>query len=181
VVARDDYQSGGLWRYAETVRFAYKVAVSIMKRALKPMSTGISDRPFALGVVMVLAASLAACGQSSTANQSALADAETQARSKAADDGKIDCMPAGETAFLRACDIERGRDDDGAMTLIIRHPDGGFRRLLIANDGRGVIAADGAEQAVVTTISPREIEVALGGNRYRLPATVKPGAAAATQ
>jgi len=145
------------------------------------MSTRISDRPFVLGAVTVLAASLAACSQSSTANQSTLAEAEAQARSEAADDGKIDCVLAGGTAFQRACEIERGRDDEGAMTLTIRHPDGGFRRLLIATDGRGVIAADGAEQAVVTTISPREIEVALGGNRYRLPATVKPGAAAATQ
>lgn len=151
------------------------------ERAPKPMSTRISDRTFALGAVMVLAASLAACSQSPTANQSTLAEAEAQARSEAADDGKIDCMLVGGAAFLRACEIERGRDDDGAMILTIRHPDGGFRRLLIANDGRGVLAADGAEQAVVTTISPREIEVALGGNRYRLPATVKPGAAAATQ
>lgn len=130
---------------------------------------------------MILAAALGACSGDPTANQSALAQAETQARSEAADDGKIDCKPAGETAFLRACDIERSRDEDGAVILTIRHPDGGFRRLLIANDGRGVVAADGAEQASVTTISPREIEVALGGNRYRLPATVKPGAVAAGQ
>jgi hypothetical protein len=146
------------------------------------MSMPISDRRFTLRAsLMLLTASLAACDISPTANQSALAEAETQARSEAADDGKIDCMPAGETAFLRACDIERGRDEAGAATLTIRHPDGGFRRLLVTNDGRGVIAADGAEQAVVTTISPREIEVALGGNRYRLPATVKPGAATATK
>ena len=36
-----------------------------------------------------------------------------------------------------------------------------------------IVAADGAEKAVVTTINPREIEVSLAGNRYRLPATVK--------
>jgi len=145
------------------------------------MPERISDRTRNPGILAILTISLAGCGGNPTANQSALAEAETQARSEAADDGKIDCMPAGETAFLRACDIERSRDEQGALVLIIRHPDGGFRRLLVANDGRGVIAADGAEPAKVTTISPREIEVSLGGNRYRLPATVKPGTAAPTQ
>ena len=36
-----------------------------------------------------------------------------------------------------------------------------------------VIAADGAEKATVTITGPGEIEVAIGGDRYRLPATVK--------
>lgn len=116
---------------------------------------------------------LAGCGGGDTADQSTLATAEADARSKAADDGRVDCMPAGETEFHRACLIERSQSPEGAQLLTISHPDGGFRRLMIATDGRGVVAADGAEQAVVTTLSPREIEVSLGGNRYRLPATVK--------
>jgi len=45
--------------------------------------------------------------------------------------------------------------------------------LLVTQDGRGVIAADGAEAAKVTITGADGIEVALGGNRYRLPATVK--------
>ena len=59
------------------------------------------------------------------------------------------------------------------QVLTIRHPDGGFRRLRITADGRGVIAADGAEPARVSVIGPADIEVAVGGDRYRLPATVK--------
>jgi hypothetical protein len=145
------------------------------------MSRRIFDRAASLAVLAVMAAVLAGCDGNRTTDQSALAKVEAQARSEAADDGKIDCAPAGETAFQRACEIERSRDRENNVTLTIRHPDGGFRRLLVTGDGRGVIAADGAEQAVVTTISPREIEVALGGNRYRLPATVKPGAATAGQ
>lgn len=64
--------------------------------------------------------------------------------------------------------------------LTVRHPDGAFHRLLVTKDGRGVIAADGAETAVVTIIANGEIEVALGGDRYRLPATVKGKAARAS-
>jgi hypothetical protein len=41
-------------------------------------------------------------------------------------------------------------------------------------DGRGVIAADGAEQALVTTIGTSLIEVSVGNDRYRLPAVVQP-------
>ena len=56
------------------------------------------------------------------------------------------------------------------MVLVLRHPDGGFRRLLVTKDG--IVAADGAETAKVTPIDKGMIEVALGANRYRLPATI---------
>lgn len=88
------------------------------------------------------------------------------------DDGKLVCAVSGATAFSRVCEIERSETEKGLL-LTVRHPDGGFRRLLVVKDGRGVIAADGAEAAVVTPIGPKEIEVALAGNRYRIPATVK--------
>ena len=65
------------------------------------------------------------------------------------------------------------------MLLTVRHPDGGFRRLQVVKDGRGLIAADGADVATVTPLGPREVEVLLSGDRYRLPATVKQPAAAA--
>ncbi len=57
--------------------------------------------------------------------------------------------------------------------LTVRHPDGGFHRLRVTRDGRGVIAADGAQAATVTIIDKGAIEVAIDDARYRLPATVK--------
>jgi hypothetical protein len=96
------------------------------------------------------------------AHRAAMADAE----------GKIECAGPGEDAFAFACSIDRVQSQDG-LFLTLRHPDGGFRRLLVTRDGRGVIAADGAEQAVVTPLGTDKIEVALGGARYRLPATVR--------
>ena len=49
-----------------------------------------------------------------------------------------------------------------------------YRRLLVTRDGRGVVTADGAEQASVTPLNGGLIEVTVGGDRYRLPAMVKP-------
>lgn len=85
---------------------------------------------------------------------------------------RIACRTGGASDFADVCTIERTSDAAGQL-LTIRHPDGGFRRLRVATDGRGVIAADGAEPAVVTVNGDAGIDVALGGDAYRLPATVK--------
>ena len=83
------------------------------------------------------------------------------------------CAHADE-ALAANCTIDRQAGQD-RLTLTIRHPDGAFRRLAVATDGRGVVAADGAEPARVTVFDPATIEVAIGGDRYRLPATVRAG------
>ena len=82
----------------------------------------------------------------------------------------IPCALQGSRQFAKACTVQRAPRPDGT-TLIIRHPNGGFRRLLITRDGRGVAAADGAARAVVTVIANGRIQVELAGDRYRLPAT----------
>lgn len=96
---------------------------------------------------------------------------EAEATSRAAESGLVPCALAGARDFGVDCTLERSRGEAG-LILTIRHPDGGFRRLLVTDDGRGVVAADGAEQARVSLRGEREIEVVLGGDRYRLPATV---------
>lgn len=85
---------------------------------------------------------------------------------------RVACAVRGSPAFEEVCTIERTVSDDGPV-LTIRHPDGGFRRLRITRDGRGVVAADGAEPAAVAIVGDGAIEVAIGGDRYRLPATVR--------
>ncbi len=113
---------------------------------------------------------LAGCGDPNEATREALAAAEE----KAANDGLVECAPMGAERFERVCTVERVKGLEGT-TLTIRHPDGGFRRLLVATDGRGVVAADGADEARVSVIADDRIEVELAGDRYRLPATVKGG------
>lgn len=93
----------------------------------------------------------------------------------AAEADKIECRIGAATGFDRTCIVERTIGPDG-LILTIRHPDGGFRRFLVTTDGRGVVAADGAEPATVTVEGGDGILVAIGGDTYRLPATVKPAA-----
>lgn len=93
---------------------------------------------------------------------------------RAADDaGQILCAPQGATGFARVCTLDRVATPAG-LTLTLSKPDGGFHRLAVTRDGRGVVAADGAEAALVSVIDNGMIEVAIGGDRYRLPATIKP-------
>lgn len=119
---------------------------------------------------------LAACGSEKHANSGAGNQASDQiipapAASAEASDDRIDCAIAGG-AFEHVCTVERTTGKDG-LTLTVRAPSGSFRRLEVTGDGRGIAAADGAEPAKVTVIGPGRIEVAIGGDRYRLPATVK--------
>lgn len=82
---------------------------------------------------------------------------------------RIECALEGAKSFARDCTVtEMGSSD--ATTLVVGRPDVGYRRLLITNDGRGVVSADGAEPAGVTIIGDDVIEVAVGADRYRLPA-----------
>lgn len=93
------------------------------------------------------------------------------AADQAASADRIACA-RGDAPLSRTCTVERQTGDKG-LVLTIRHPDGAFRRLLVTTDGRGVIAADGAEPAHVTVVDGGSIDVRLGTNHYVLPATVK--------
>ena len=128
----------------------------------------MSTRTYSLFATLLL---LTACGVK-IPDKAADAKAQAGARAIAEAEGKIECAAKGEAVFAYACAIDRTQTQDG-LYLTLHHPDGGFRRLLVTTDGRGVIAADGAETAQVTPLAPDLIEVEIGGARYRLPATVR--------
>ena len=132
------------------------------------MSTRISDLVAGSGLLLVAACSGPA---DRTANTEAVARFETQQREAASDDGRILCAH-GDAGLARTCTLEQMQTGSG-LVLTVRHADDGrFHRLLVTRDGRGVVAADGAERAVVA-IAGDGIVVAIGGDRYRLPATVR--------
>ncbi len=124
-------------------------------------------------ISLVALAALSACGLTEDRSDNlSLAATENAVEQQAADDGKIECAVGGDTLFARVCEIEQAQSDKG-LILTVRHPDGGFRRLQVVKDGRGVIAADGADQAKVSITGTKQIEVELAGDHYRLPATQK--------
>ena len=115
-------------------------------------------RPAAFASLLLLAA----CGGSDDGEETTAAAAAGE---------KVECAIAG-AAFENVCTVERIAGSEG-LTLVIRSPSGSFRRFLVTRDGRGLVAADGAETAAVTVLSDNRIEVAIAGDRYRLPATVR--------
>ena len=117
----------------------------------------------ALLVLAVL--SLSACGDPDSARRDALAEGAEQS-------GRIDCATDGAERFERVCEVERSSGPEG-LILTVRSPSGSFRRVLVTGDGRGVVAADGADPAQVSLLGDNRIEVRIAGDRYRLPATVK--------
>lgn len=122
-------------------------------------------------MAILFALLLASCG-SPAADKPAATDAEARNQIDQPETPKIDCALPGAPDLTPVCTVDRTDTPDGVI-LTLRHPDGAFHRLQITKDGRGVIAADGAEPAKVTPLGPDRIEVTLGGARYRLPATVR--------
>jgi hypothetical protein len=60
--------------------------------------------------------------------------------------------------------------------MIIRQPDGGFRRFNIVTDGHGLEAADGFDKAKISIVEDGKILVSVGPDKYLLPAQIKAGA-----
>jgi hypothetical protein len=105
---------------------------------------------------LVLVLLLAACGTQS----------ETGA------DTRIECRIDGTNGFERVCRVESSDSAEGRI-LTVRKPDGGFRRLRVTTDGTGIVAADGAERAEVTRLGDGRSDVTIGGEAFRLPASVR--------
>jgi len=115
---------------------------------------------------------LAGCGERAPQSQATTEQANGAALVSAAamPDSSVRCAHQGEPLAAN-CGFDVARSERG-LELTIRHPDGAFRRLIVANDGHDIVAADGAEPVVVNRAGGDRIELALGGDRYQLPATL---------
>lgn len=84
----------------------------------------------------------------------------------AAGDEHIECALGPDLGFVRNCAIDRSRD--GAVyKMIVRHPDGGFRRFEVGVDNT-IVASDGADPVQVV-LHGTIAEVTAGKDRYRIP------------
>ena len=88
-------------------------------------------------------------------------------------DERIACALDGAEAFTPDCGVER-ISEGGNLVLVVRHPDGGFRRFAVVKDGRGLVLADGADHSH-TELSGDRLEIRVGQDRYRFPFTAKDG------
>ncbi|MGB3166921.1 MAG: hypothetical protein WBA68_09120 [Alteraurantiacibacter sp.] len=79
----------------------------------------------------------------------------------------IECALGGAASFAPECTMQRA-DAEGSKLLVVRHPDGGFRRFELGVPGKGIVTADGVEQASVQR-GEGVVEVTVGADRYRLP------------
>ena len=108
---------------------------------------------------------LAACGGDSGGTDGA-------ENGKAAGAVEIECALAGQKSFDSVCTTETMPGEKGKM-LVVRHPDGGFRRFNILTDGRGLTPADGFDETSIRIMGSGMIEVRSGDDIYRLPADIK--------
>lgn len=88
---------------------------------------------------------------------------------EASDGTAIECRLGDAAVFGRTCTLER-RETDRGLEMIVRRPDGGFRRLI--GTGASIEAADGAEQPAVTRLADGRLEIEIGGDVYRVPPRV---------
>ncbi|WP_225206321.1 hypothetical protein [Novosphingobium huizhouense] len=84
----------------------------------------------------------------------------------------IDCALAGAAGFKPDCTVEEVMQN-GRTMLVVAAPDGMFRRFEKVADGRGVIAADGVEESLAHWVADGVLEVSVGQDRYRFPASLK--------
>ena len=84
-------------------------------------------------------------------------------------DDLVECALNGSGTFVRDCVIEV-MQADGPPTVVIRHPDGGFRRFdwVSTRGGPELHSADGVERAQVEQ-RDNMLHIAVGADRYRVP------------
>jgi len=118
---------------------------------------------------LVLVAALAACSRGEQASGSAAKQAT------APEDGSVRCALGGARDFTPDCIREVTKGPDGEI-WIVRHPDGGFRRFVLIDNGTRIATADGADEVQAERIGA-DLEVRVAGERYRFPAAPEAPAA----
>ena len=119
-------------------------------------------------LVLVILAPLSACDSGPPPPPAK--DAPDVAASELADN-EVACALDGAERFTSVCTVERMRAGK-ALHQLVRHPDGGFRRFEVVNDGRGVVPADGAPRAE-TALNNGMLEVTLDDDAYLFPARLR--------
>jgi len=111
---------------------------------------------------LVLLAVLGACSRGEQASGTAAQDGAAPA------DDRVRCALGGAKDFAPDCTREVTKGPDGEV-WIVRHPDGGFRRFVLIDNGARIATADGADEVQAERVGA-DLEVRVAGERYRFPA-----------
>ena len=84
----------------------------------------------------------------------------------------VACAHGAGGDWVTTCRIERTVEQDRDL-VIVRRTDGAFRRFVVIDGGRSVVAADGAARVSQRRLGSL-LEVSLGDDRYRLPLAADP-------
>ena len=114
-----------------------------------------------LTAVLAAVCSLAGCPLHGDGNHAVVRD---EPKVEAPLGEPVDCAVAGAVRLVPDCTLERA----GGGLLVVRHPDGGFRRFVVTPDGRSLASADGAF-GVQGVIAGGFYEIRVEGDAYRLP------------
>lgn len=118
-----------------------------------------------LALALMLAGALSACGSASESES----PQEILFKAKAEHRG-VSCRVGKASDFDDVCMLERrGTDAAGRTLVILRHGDGGFRRLIVSA-GDEIGQADGSEPIRLIAQDKDRIEIAIGADHYRLRA-----------
>ena len=108
------------------------------------------------GASLVVLLALVACSKNETAPAPKVAEGPEH----------VECALGPGTTFAKDCAIERSKDGE-TYRMILRHPDGGFRRLEV-DANNTIVSADGADAAQIV-LKGTVAEVTVGEDRYRIP------------
>ena len=92
----------------------------------------------------------------------------------AANSERIACALADAKTFTSGCEVER-ISVNGKSSLIIRHPDGSFRRFEVLADGHSLATTDGADPVEMTP-NGKDTEITVGDDHYLFAASSAPPA-----
>ena len=84
-------------------------------------------------------------------------------------DSRVACAVGGAKVFTPVCTLDALHEANKEI-WVVHHPDGGFRRFQILDNGKIIATADGAFEVQAARVGS-ELEVKVGDDRYRFPAT----------
>lgn len=132
--------------------------------ALHPASNRLTQGLMALAIGTLVLAGCAKGGSSAVAGD--------PAKGESSEDPHVPCALAGAKTFTPACLLEKQQRGD-ADFWIVRHPDGGFRRFQLIDNGTRIATADGMQE-VEAERAGANLEVRVGTDRYLFPAAPEP-------